>query len=443
MDSIMPKAEELTNLAIDSLGKAKIFSPLKKERSLYIDDSSRIIVYSDSSNTNLYLNKNETLPMFEAAGPREHIFFDPSKLTCGIVTCGGLCPGLNDVVRSVTLSLIWQYGVRKVLGFRYGFQGLSSKPQIKPIELTSDVVDEMQHQGGSILGTSRGKQDSGEMVDTLLKYQIGILFVIGGDGSFRGAYDIVQEIKKRSLPISVIAIPKTIDDDIYCTEMTFGLSTAVEVARDAIYAAHEEAKAVLNGVGIVRLMGRDSGFITAYASLANSDVNFCFIPEVSFQFDGERGLLRVLERRLNRKHHAVIVVAQGAGQNLIDSKEPIETDASGNVRYKDIGLFFKKRIEQYFSKKTIPVAIKYIDPSYTIRGCPANSFDSAFCIILGQLAVHAGMAGKTNMFVSHWNNNFVHVPLPLAIHKRKQIDPQGTLWQTIVDTTEKIGQEEL
>ncbi|VAX35680.1 6-phosphofructokinase [hydrothermal vent metagenome] len=439
MDSLTPSPEELQDTSVETLGKRKVLSPFSKEMTAFVNDEDAISVYSNWSEIEPYFKQQKKPPVFEISGPRKDLFFSPPEINCGIVTCGGLCPGLNDVVRTITLTLFWQYRVKKVLGFRYGYAGLSRHPREKPVILTPEHVEEIQHEGGTILGTSRSHHNPKETVDTLVKYKINILFVIGGDGTLSGASDIDMEIKKRNLSISVIGIPKTIDNDIYCSQKTFGFSSAVEVARKSIYAAHEEAKAAWNGVGLVKLMGRDSGFIAAYASLANSDSNFCLIPEVSFVLDGQEGLLKVLERRLEKKHHAVIVVAEGAGQNLIDDKKDLGKDASGNIRYKDIGLFLKEKITHHFKQQSIPLTLKYIDPSYTIRSCPADAFDSTFCILLGQHAVHAGMAGKTNMFIGYWDHHFVHVPLHLSAHKRKKVNPQSDLWQTVLVTTEKVG----
>jgi len=353
--------------------------------------------------------------MFERAGPRRNIFFEPEKLTCGIVTCGGLCPGLNDVIRTITLSLLWQYNVKAVYGFRYGYMGLTSKAPEKPVLLTPESVDEIHLKGGDILSSSRGPQKSDDMVDTLEKMGIELLFVIGGDGTLRGAHDLNTAIKKRGLKISVIGIPKTIDNDICGIDQSFGFSTAIEAARPAIHCAHAEAKGAWNGIGLVKLMGRDSGFIAAYATLANSDVNFCFIPEAP--------LVLELEKRLDKKHHAVIVVAEGVGRQIAAINGVQKKDASGNIIREDIGLILKERIKQYFAEKNKPVSLKYIDPSYMIRSLPTDSNDAAFCVLLGQNAVHAGMSGRTNMVVGYWNQYFVHIPISLTILKKKKVDP--------------------
>lgn len=436
MEVNVPSAEELKQIEIQNLGEAKFASPLGLPDRLYIGDQDKIVVYAESAHIDPFLKRSETPPMFESAGPRKKIFFDPSQLTCGIVTCGGLCPGLNDVIRTITLILLWKYGVKKVLGFRYGYEGISSKARCEPMELTPTIVEDIQHQGGTILGSSRGHQKPEDMVDTLLKHKVSVLFTIGGDGTFRGAHEIAKEIQRRKLKIAVVGIPKTIDNDIFCAETSFGFSTSVEEARRSIASAHEESRTAFNGIGLVKLMGRDSGFITVCSSLANSDVNFCLIPEVPFQLHGEVGLFNRLEKRLERKHHAVIVVAEGAGQDLIQEKEHLGRDASGNVRYGDIGVFLRKWIQDYFKQKNIPISLKYIDPSYTIRSCPANARDSIFCLLLGQMAVHAGMAGKTDMFIGFWNTHFTHVPLPTVINKRQKINLDGVLWQTLLAMTE-------
>jgi 6-phosphofructokinase 1 len=320
--------------------------------------------------------------------------------------------------------------MKQVLGFRYGYEGLSSKFNHAPLELTPEAVRAIHETGGTILGSSRGNQDVSDMVDTLTRLNIGILFAIGGDGTLRGAQAIAQEVARRGLKIGVIGIPKTIDNDISFSQQTFGFDTAGSEARRAISAAHCEAEGARNGIGLVKLMGRDSGFIATFAVLANSHVNFCLVPEVPFKLEG---LLQALEERLAQRGHAVIVVAEGAGQDLL--AQTSECDASGNVRYGDIGIFLRDRIKEHFRQTGRKVELKYIDPSYTIRSLPANAWDSAFCLLLGQYAVHAGLAGRTDMIVAYWNHQGTHVPISLAVSKRKKLDPEGWIWNSVLAIT--------
>ena len=435
MDAEYLQPNELSDLTIETLGEAGIDSPLLSGDRQFVDDDERILVYSHSQCLKNVQDSMQTPPAFERAGPRRRIYFDPKKLSCGMVTCGGVCPGLNDVIRTITLSLIWQYGVQDVFGFRYGYAGLSSHPPKPPLLLTPELVDGIHLKGGDILSSSRGPQDMNEMIDTLQDMKINVLFVLGGDGTLRGASELVNAIKKRKLHISIIGVPKTIDNDISGIEQSFGFSTAVEATRAAIHSAHEEARGAWNGVGLVKLMGRESGFIAAYGTLANSDVNFCFIPEVPLVLEGDNGFLSALEKRLERKHHAVVVIAEGAGWRLNEKDGAQKTDASGNVLREDVGLLLKQKITEYFRKKQMPFTLKYIDPSYMIRSLPADSNDSAFCVMLGQNAVHAGLSGRTNMVVGYWNQHFVHIPISLAILKRKKVNPKGHLWQSVLDTT--------
>jgi 6-phosphofructokinase 1 len=435
MDAFSLRPDELPDLSIDTLGSPEIESPLTEGGRGFVDDSEKVLLYTHSKDLKTFKESEKEAPVFEKAGPRRKIFFEPGKLSCGIVTCGGLCPGLNDVIRTITLSLLWQYNVKAVYGFRYGYLGLSSKAPKEPILLTPELVDDIHLKGGDILSSSRGPQDTNDMVDTLEKMGIELLFVIGGDGTLRGAHDLKTSIKKRGLNISIIGVPKTIDNDICGIEQSFGFSTAVEAARPAINCAHAEAKGAWNGIGLVKLMGRDSGFIAAYATLANSDVNFCFIPEAPFILEGENGFLQALERRLDKKHHAVIVVAEGVGRQITAMNGVLKKDASGNVIREDIGLILKEKITQYFAEKNKPVSLKYIDPSYMIRSLPPDSNDAAFCVLLGQNAVHAGMSGRTNMVIGYWNQYFVHIPISLTILKKKKVDPDGHLWQTVLETT--------
>jgi len=428
----LPQLREFT---ITALGPCRIPSPLLKRGQQFVNDSSRVLASADTQDLESFLEKGQMPPSFELAGPRSQLFFDPSKLTCGIVTCGGICPGLNDVIRSVVRTLTFGYGVPSILGFRYGYAGLSAQSGSTPLFLTPEIVDGIHKQGGTLLGSSRGPQAIDDMIETLVRHAVGILFTIGGDGTLRGASALSQEIHRRGLPISIIGIPKTIDNDLDWIERSFGFATAVEQATPAIEAAHTEARDAWNGVGLVKLMGRHSGFIAAHASLANPDVNFCLIPEIPFTLTGEEGFLRVLERRLDSRRHAVIIVAEGAGQDLLQDPTQQAYDASGNARLKDIGVFLRDQITRYFAEQGKEATIKYIDPSYIIRSLPANALDSEFCLILGQHAVHAGMAGRTDMVVGYWNQRFTHMPIRPAVSRRKQLDPQDAEWQSVLQAT--------
>jgi 6-phosphofructokinase 1 len=409
-------------------GECQFPSPMSGVR--FVQDDERVLYPSTLDELRRLRTSTGDPPAMESAGPRERIFFDPSQLACGLVTCGGVCPGLNDVIRAIVLSLHHHYGVPKIYGFRFGFEGLVERHGHEPLQLTTKVVGRINELGGSILGSSRGPQDPAAMVETLERLGIGILFTIGGDGTLRGAHAISEEARARGVKISVIGVPKTIDNDISFVQRTFGFETAVSEARRATYAANAEAEAAPNGIGLVRLMGRDSGFIAAYAVLVDGQVNFCLVPEVPFTLER---FLPELCQRIVRRGHAVVVVAEGAGQDLIARSS--ERDASGNVKHGDIGVFLRDAITSYFRDAGMPISLKYIDPSYAIRSVPATAHDSAFCLLLGHNAVHAGMTGRTDMVVGFWNHQFTHVPIPLAVSARKRIDPEGALWSSVLAST--------
>lgn len=435
-------AEQINNKIL-SLGKASVTSPLatgqRAKRQQFVDDAEGVLVHIHPNEIDAYLKTDRTPPSFELAGPRRKIYFDPSKLRCALVTCGGLCPGLNDIIRSIVLELYYHYGIRTIYGMRYGLQGFIPKYGHEVLELNPSSVTNILDMGGSILGSSRGPQDIDEIVDCLDRMNIGIVFMIGGDGTLKAAVKIADAIIGRGLKTSVVGIPKTIDNDIYLVSRSFGFDTAVEVATQAITGAHNEAEGYPNGIGLIKLMGRQSGFIAATAALAQQDVNFVLIPEVDFDLDGPDGFLSALEKRLASRSHAVIVVAEGAGQKYFQDI-PEERDESGNIRLKDIGLFMKNAIQGHFKSKHIEVNMKYIDPSYIIRSLPANANDSVFCGFLGRNAVHAGMAGKTKLLIGRWNSHFVHVPMEASVGKRKSVNPEGELWSAVLEAT---GQEAL
>jgi 6-phosphofructokinase 1 len=425
---------------IETLGEPKILSPIRRwEKSAksqnFVSDNDKVLIDVKSERLIKTVKAGEIPPSFEIAGPRSKIFFDPGKLRCAIVTCGGLCPGLNDIIRSIVLELHYSYGVRDIYGIKYGLQGFIPKYGHEIMDLKPESVVNILEMGGSILGSSRGAQSIEEIVNTLQKMNIGILFMIGGDGTLMAATKIINTITKMGLKISVIGIPKTIDNDIYMVSRTFGFDTAVEMATQAIRGAHNEAVGYPNGIGLIKLMGRYSGFITATSALAQQNVNFVLIPEVDFDLEGPKGFLNALEKRIKLRKHAVILVAEGTGQKFFEIDKNNERDESGNIRLKDIGLFLKDKIISYFKSRNINISLKYIDPSYMIRSLPANANDHVFCSFLGRDAVHAGMAGKTRVLIGHWNNYFVHIPMGASAGKRKKIDPNGKLWLSVLHAT--------
>lgn len=425
---------------IKSLGKCNVLSPLKlsskNEKGLfnYVNDSERVLYETSLSSFEKYKESGEPPISFERAGPREQLFFDPSKTKVAIVTCGGLCPGLNNVIRSLVLELYFRYKVTRIVGVKYGYEGFISSYNHPVMDLTVESVSHIHLSGGTILGSSRGNQSVSEIVDSLEMMNVNILFCIGGDGTLKGANAIYEEISNRNLKISVAGIPKTIDNDISFINKSFGFETAFSIAHNIIRDAHNEAHGAYNGIALIKLMGRDSGFIASHAALSMQEVNFVLIPEMDFDLYGGRGFIKALKKRLMERHHAMIIVAEGAGQHLFENQSEVK-DASGNVKHKDIGILLKDKITEEFESHNFPFTIKYIDPSYIIRSAPANANDSIFCSQLAQNAVHGAMAGKTNFVVGNWNNVFTYLPIPVAVKERKKIHPESELWWNVLEAT--------
>ncbi|MYL82879.1 ATP-dependent 6-phosphofructokinase [Desulfovibrio aerotolerans] len=420
--------------AIATLGPAKIPSPLPYCR--FTDDADRVTMELDASDFGP--GTGPCRADFELAGPRGKIYFDSSKVKVAIVTCGGLCPGLNDVIRAIVMECRHNYNVAGVLGIRFGLQGFIESYGHAPVDLTSEAVSDIHQFGGTVLGSSRGPQRPEDIVDSLERLNVGILFVVGGDGTMKAARRIQEEIARRRSKISVIGVPKTIDNDVNLVTKSFGFDTAVEKATEAIRCAHTEAIGALNGVGLVKVMGRESGFIAAQATLALKEVNYVLVPECSFSLTGPHGLLPSLETRLKSRKHAVIVVAEGAGQSLLPDTGA--RDASGNPVLGDIAQFLCGEIEDYFRERDMPLTLKFIDPSYIIRSVPANANDRVYCGFLGQNAVHAAMAGKTGMVVSRLFDRYVHLPLDLVTLKRKKLNITSDYWRSVLEST---GQHEV
>jgi 6-phosphofructokinase 1 len=426
------------DFTIATLGTARIASPMasllesRRTTEHYVNEGDRIL-YDDTLAGVSSRGGLDKLPSMEPGGPRHKIFFDPSKTRVAIVTCGGLCPGLNDVISGLVRTLTYHYQVRRVMGIRNGYQGFVAAYGHDVIDLAPENVRDIVTDGGTMLGTSRGPQDPEEIVDCLERLHVNILFVVGGDGSMRGAMQIAEVIAERGERIAVVGVPKTIDNDIPYIDQSFGFQTAFAYASDAIRAASVEATSTANGIGLVKLMGRHSGFIACYAALARSGADAVVIPEVPFALEGEGGLLNYLMQRVRERGSAVVVAAEGAGQDLLESSDG--RDASGNARLQDVGPFLRQRIGAHFEEAGVETSIRYIDPSYAIRSVPANPYDSVYCVRLAQAAVHAAMSGRTEMVVGRYRRRFVHIPMATAVSRRNQVDPQGDLWLAVLQST--------
>ena len=431
----------LFDFTVEELGPCKIKSPIQLSKSHgdmvanYVYDNEfvryNVDVFNEESKEDEECYKKN---LIEKAGPREYIYFNPKHVNAGICTCGGLCPGLNDVIRAIVRCLWNRYGVRRIRGIRFGFKGFFSEQGFDTIDLNPDIVDDIHKTGGSFLGTSRGGGDRvTEIVDAIEALNMNMVFILGGDGTQRGSLDIANEIEKRGLKVAVVGIPKTIDNDLIFIQRSFGFDTAVQKATEAVAAAHMEAHSHINGIGLIKLMGRESGFIATATALASHETNFCLIPEIPFDLEGENGFLAELEKRIVNRHHAVVIVAEGAGQEHL--KATGEHDASGNIKLGDIGVFLKDKITEYFKEKKIHINLKYIDPSYQIRSAQANPSDSIYCERLGNNAVHAAMAGKTKIVIGLVHNKYVHLPIRLVTAKRNKVNPEGSMWRDAIDAT--------
>ncbi len=426
-----------TDLEVTRLGPCRVPSPLRlsshagDEHADFVPADARVLYRVSGTRPEDF---DPTL-CFERAGPREKIYFDPARTRAAMVTCGGMSPGLNNVIRSIFLELYYNYGVREIVGFKYGYRGMNPRHGNHPVFMTADLVRSIHNQGGSVLGTSRGAEDPGLIVDRLRDMGINVFFTIGGDGTLRGMHAIWEEIQRRGLDIAVVGVPKTIDNDIPLIYRTFGFDTAVEIVRQAIDGAHVEAVGTPNGIGLVRVMGRDAGFIACYGALASQEVNFCLVPEVPFDLEGDGAFLECLERRILERGHAVVVVAEGAGQNLFEG-QPERFDASGNRLHDDIGTLLRDAIARHFQRRGITISMKYIDPSYMIRSVKANASDAVFCNDLARNAVHAAMAGCTDTVVGLWHGVYVHVPNRLITSSpRKRVEPESYLWRSVLQAT--------
>ncbi len=420
-----------TTFTIDHLGPCRHTNPISRQQQItYQTDDIRLPLIATLPADGKDIGR-ET---FEIAGPREKLFFKPGKVRAAIVTCGGLCPGFNAVIRELVMQLWYVYRCQNIIGIRYGYQGLAATASQEPVSLTPDIVSRIKAQGGTILGSSRGTPPSTEIVDSLERLDVNMLFIIGGDGTMRGGTAIWKEVKRRKKAISIVGIPKTIDNDIPFVRPTFGFSTAVEKAANVINAAEIEAQGMPHGVGLVKLMGRNAGFIAATATVASGNANLCLIPELPFDLKGKGGVLDIIAKRLQLKDNIVIVVAEGAGQNFVANTVQ-QTDASGNPKLGDIGIFLKHEIKQYMKKAGMTVSMKYFDPSYLIRATGPNATDQLYCDRLARAATHAAMAGKTGMLIGNWYDILTHIPFQALENRARKVNIDGELWFSVREST--------
>ncbi|MDR1894346.1 MAG: ATP-dependent 6-phosphofructokinase [Spirochaetales bacterium] len=426
------------NFTIPTLGPAKVPSPIKMSKI----QGDRLVNYITDDDTYIYdliarpgdpRKSYRREEMMEKAGPREMLYFSPGHVHAGIITCGGLCPGLNNVIRAIVRALWYLYGVKRITGIRYGYRGFLPEYNLPTVELNPQQVEVIHEMGGTILGSSRGGSDTEAIADSIERMNINILFTIGGDGTTKGALAIAAALEERKYKCAIVGVPKTIDNDLSFIQKSFGFETAVTLAVHAVQSAYVEARDALNGIGLVKLMGRESGFIAAHTALAMPAVNFCLIPEIPFDLEGPKGLIAAIEKRLGENKSVVIVAAEGAGQEHLNANT--EKDLSGNKKLSDIGQFLNVKLQEYFKKKNIEISIKYIDPSYMIRSAPAAATDSIYCLRLGTNAVHAAMAGKTKVLMSQLNDQYVHIPMELAVARRNYVDPESSLWSTVLEAT--------
>jgi len=426
------------DFTIEELGKATVPSPIQMSK-IHGDKAADYVTDDRFVRLSSFIVPGEQpavkrTQVLERAGPREMIYFTPAHVHAGIVSCGGLCPGINDVIRAIVRCLWTRYGVTRITGVRYGYLGFLPEYQYGVRQLDPDTVDDIHKIGGTFLGSARGGgREVVQIVDTMEKLNFNMCFIIGGDGTQRGTLDIAEEVDKRNLKIAMIGIPKTVDNDFALIDRSFGFNTAVAKAVEVVSAAHVEAVSAINGIGLVKVMGRDSGFIAAHTALASHEVNFVLIPEVPFNLEGYNGFLTHLEDRIKKRKHAVIVIAEGAMQDQLLTEKKF--DAGGNVKMADVGVYLRSRILKHFDEKKMEINLKYIDPSYALRSAPANPDDSIYCERLGNAAVHAAMAGKTKVIIGLVNNRFVHLPIKSVITHRNKVNPESSLWRDTIDAT--------
>ena len=365
------------------------------------------------------------------AGPRDTIYFDPSAITAGIVTVGGLCPGVNHILQALVVALT-AYGVRDIRGIRYGLRGFF-ETDYPPVPLSVESVDQIHLNGGTVLGTSRGGSNVPRIVDAIQLMKLDQVYLVGGNGGNAAADAIHRECKARGYPCAVVGLPKSIDNDILLIDSCFGFSTATNEAQRAIMAASVEARSAHNGIGLVKLMGRSSGFLAAQASVGAGVVDVCLLPEVTFDL---QQVLSYVFDVLKRRGHAVIVVAEGAAQDTMRAElqasgleVPDERDPSGNPLLLDVGKWLRDKLKAAAHERQTQIDLKYLSPAYMIRSVVADSGDAVYCRMLGHSAVHGAMAGFSGITAGVCSKHYVLLPSHEVVRTTRRLDPRGRLYR--------------
>ncbi|KAK2969919.1 hypothetical protein RJ640_000532 [Escallonia rubra] len=370
---------------------------------------------------------------FRRAGARQRVYFESEEVKACIVTCGSLCPGINTVIREIVCGLYNMYGVKRVWGIYGGYKGFHSR---NTTSLTPKAVNDIHKRGGTLLETSRGGHDARRIVDSIQDRGINQVYIIGGDETHKGASEIFQEIRRRGLKVSVAGIPRSIDNDIPVIDRSFGFDTAVEEAQRAINSAHAEAESAANGIGVVKLMGRHSGFIAMYASLASRDVDCCLIPESPFYLEGPGGLFEYIGKRLRENGHMVIVIAEGAGRELHCKDAQFNNRQVDSRISEDVGFWMSAKIKDHFNRQNkMGISLKYIDPTYMIGAIPCNAADRVYCTLLAHSVVHGAMAGYTGFAVGPVNGRHAYIPLNRILEKQNKVVITDRMWARLLSST--------
>lgn len=420
------------NLA-DTFGKKEFLTPLLRKFDDLVAGEGFLDLTSIATQTvwRDVGQKNKIFYRYLRAGPREKLYFDPATVVPAVVTCGGLCPGLNNVIRAITLMLL-EYGVPSVWGIRNGYLGICDKSAWT--ELTRENVHTIHQSGGSFLVSNRGNDPVDKMVDSLIKRGVNMLYIVGGDGTHRGAAAMEEEFIKRRYECAIVGIPKTIDNDIPMIDNSFGFGTAVSEAVRAIQAAFVESTGAPRCIGLVKLMGRRSGFVTLYAVCSSALVDVALLPEMDISLPK---LVRHIKHLIDTKGHCVVVVAEGCGGTLMQA-DPTKKDAGGNIKLPDVGVFLKDQIMDFAKKNACDWTVKYIDPTYMIRAVPANAYDSVYCHVLAQNAVHGAMAGYTGFSCCKCDQRYVMLPFQhLTSRPPRQVNTGGRWYARMIMATEQ------
>jgi 6-phosphofructokinase 1 len=439
-----------------------------KPRSAFVREGASIPVLHDWDIIQVFADNGylDAFPRFLRTGEQPEYRFDPTDVTIGILIAGGIAAGLNMVVDSIVkrhFALATQIAggepqSLRIYGYDGGYKGMmqSKRFLLAPTEgagrranypagLPIRATDGQATSGGSTLvKAGRGEELTDEQailslarehVRKIVTEGLDILYVIGGNGTLSWAARLCEALEEMqdAKPIAIVGGPKTMDNDVFFTDATFGFRTAVDVATNFVLGIHHDARAQ-DRIGLLEVFGASAGWVALHAHADSGEGDEVLIPERMPEKREDHndflgGILDYVEKRLEDNDHAVVVVAEGAMPEWQWRDAGAKDRAFANLLSKMKQRYGPARAEA--GKE--PFAISDVRTRYLVRGTPPNTYDIELCKVTGRLMVDTALAGFTGCAVHRWQNDYVLVPFRTAAERLKQVPMWDVFLQIFLD----------